>query len=382
MELLSKDTLKKLIETRSEPCVSIYLPTERIGQDTEQNPIRMKNQLTKAEGLLKEEGLRKNEIDKILAPVHALVEQRSYWQQQSYGLAVFLSDGEAVVHQLPLSFEEFVFVGSRYYLKPIMPLLSGDGRFYLLHLNLEDSVLYQASRYAMDTVDVPDMPKGIDDALRYDDPEKQLQHATTNRTDGGHDAIHHGHGDDYDKKENILRYFHQVDDAVKSLLADETAPLILTGVGYLLPIYKETNEYPHLLEADIGTDVSEMDAKMLHQRAWEAVEPHFQKEQEAASNNYFVAREEGLSSKDLKEIVRAAYYGRVHTLFVALNEQRWGVFNPKNGEVNLTEEKEGQDLLDLAAVHTLSNGGSVYAVDSDQVPDGGAAAAVFRYPLE
>ena len=38
-----------------------------------------------------------------------------------------------------------------------------------------------------------------------------------------------------------------------------------------------------------------------------------------------------------------------------------------------------EDLLDLAAVQTLLHGGTIYAVEPEQVPGGGPLAALFRY---
>lgn len=38
-----------------------------------------------------------------------------------------------------------------------------------------------------------------------------------------------------------------------------------------------------------------------------------------------------------------------------------------------------QDLLDLAAAHTLRNGGTVYPVETEAVPGSGLVAAIFRY---
>jgi hypothetical protein len=44
------------------------------------------------------------------------------------------------------------------------------------------------------------------------------------------------------------------------------------------------------------------------------------------------------------------------------------------------EVKPGdEDLLDFAAVHTLLNRGTVYAVELKKVPDEAPLAAVFRY---
>ena len=47
--------------------------------------------------------------------------------------------------------------------------------------------------------------------------------------------------------------------------------------------------------------------------------------------------------------------------------------------VDLSEARTGYDLFDLAAVQTLSNGGTVYAVEPGEMPGGGEVAAVYRF---
>jgi hypothetical protein len=42
-------------------------------------------------------------------------------------------------------------------------------------------------------------------------------------------------------------------------------------------------------------------------------------------------------------------------------------------------EPDDEDMLDFAAIHTLLNGGTVYAVEPEKVPDEAPAAAIFRY---
>lgn len=42
-------------------------------------------------------------------------------------------------------------------------------------------------------------------------------------------------------------------------------------------------------------------------------------------------------------------------------------------------ETDDEDMLDFAAIHTLLNGGTVYAVEPDQMPDKVQAAAIFRF---
>lgn len=76
-----------------------------------------------------------------------------------------------------------------------------------------------------------------------------------------------------------------------------------------------------------------------------------------------------------------AYDGRVYIPFVALNAQQWGKFDAEQHKVVLHGKAEpgDEDLLDVAAVYTLTQGGSVYAVTRENVPGGSSVAAVYRY---
>ncbi len=89
----------------------------------------------------------------------------------------------------------------------------------------------------------------------------------------------------------------------------------------------------------------------------------------------------GKASSDLKEIVSAAYYQRVDSLFVPLGQQIWGEFDPDTMGVDLHPEPEpdDEDMLDFVAIHTLLNGGTVYVVEPEKMPDSIPAAAIFRY---
>lgn len=68
---------------------------------------------------------------------------------------------------------------------------------------------------------------------------------------------------------------------------------------------------------------------------------------------------------------------------MALGVQKWGVYDSISNAVaqHGRAEPGDRDLLDLAAVRTLMNGGEVYAVEAKSIPAGDerATAAVFRY---
>lgn len=399
MSIVSSADLETLIRSSAEPALSLYMPTHRAGDQVRQDPIRLKNLIDRAEEQLLDHGLRRPEVAAFVEPLHKLVPRHRFWQHQSDGLAVFLSPEVARYYRLPLDFEERVFVGDRFYLKPLLPLISGDGRYYVLALSQDEVRLLQGTRYSVGQVDLEDVPDNLAAALKWDDPERQLQWHT--ETGGQSDtvptsgwrsvrrAIFHGHGvvEEDDSKEVLLRYFHMIDDGVSELLAGQRAPLVVAGVDYLHPLYADANTYDHLVEDGIVGNPEEWSAAELHERAWQIVQPVFERDRREALARYEQAAgaAEGLASDRLADIVPAAYMGRIDTLFVATEVERWGTFDADtNAVAALHAEPQPGDhgLLDLAAVQTLLNSGTVYAGPGEEVPGGNGAAAIFRYALD
>jgi hypothetical protein len=126
-----------------------------------------------------------------------------------------------------------------------------------------------------------------------------------------------------------------------------------------------------------------LNAKELHRRAWEIVKPHFAREQASQEAFYreLAGRQEARASNNLKQIMQAAHGGRVATLFLARGVRQWGVYRSHSGNVHVhpSQQPGDHDLLDLAAIQTVANGGTVYVMDRDQVPGGEPQAAIFRY---
>jgi len=158
---------------------------------------------------------------------------------------------------------------------------------------------------------------------------------------------------------------------------------VLAGVDYLLPIYKEANTYPCLMDEGITGNPEELKAEQLHSSAWEIVQPHFEQVQQDVVNRYQELAGTGQTANTIRDVVSAAYYQRVESLFVPVGVQQWGLFNPSSSEVQLHQEHEpgDEDLMDFAAIQTILNGGTVYAVEHEKVPGDERLAAIFRYWL-
>ncbi len=385
MTALRTEDLETLLAERDGPCVSLYLPTHRTGRDIKQDPIRLKNLLKQAEHELEGVAIRDTDAAGILQPARDLLADPDFWEHASDGLAVFLAPGFAGTYRLPVTFQEKCVVSGAFHVKSLLPLLSGDGQFYVLALSQKHVRLLHGSRFNVGELEPDGMPTNLKEALWLDDPERVLQyHSGTPGGGGRRAAVYHGQGGASDvEKTHLLRYFRLVDDGLVEFLGDDRAPLVLAGVDHYFPIYREASRYPHLVDGGVKGSPDDLSAATLHDRAWAMVEPIFRTEQEKASRRYTERAGKGGTSETLAEIVPAAHHGRVDTLFVALGEQRWGAFIPDGtGSVILHDayEQGDRDLLDVAAAATLKAGGRVYALPRERIPTTDSAlAAIYRY---
>jgi Bacterial archaeo-eukaryotic release factor family 3 len=379
VDVVRRTDLQRLALGRHGPCVSMFLPTHRAGREVEQAPIRLKNLLRHATDALKSDGVRAPEIDRLLAPLRRLLDDRLFWQYQSDGLALFSRPGWWRSFRVPLDLPELAVVDDRFHVTPLLQLLAGDGHFFVLALSQNQIRLLEGTRDRVEEVELPGVPLGVRDALQGEEVQRQLQLYVADRGGPGAGRIYHGHGHPGEgQAERILRYFRKVDRGLREVLASERAPMVLAAVEHLSPIYRKANTYPQLVDEVLPGSPEGLSPHELHARAWPIVEPLFLRAQREAVARYDRLAGTGQTSQDAQDIVRAAEDGRIETLFIS---QHPAGPSGAAGDAPVSDGDGGlRDVLGLATVTALSKGGTVYVFPAGEVPGGGNAAAVFRYP--
>ncbi len=390
MALVSKSDLELLTNERGR-CVSIYMPTYRAGPDVRQNAIRLKDLLKHAETQLVAAGMRQPEAIAALEPAHRLMQDYEFWQKQGDGLILFVHPRLFRAYHVPFSLDERVVVNDRFYLKPLLALLHEEGGAYLvLALSQSQVRLYECSRTSAAPVDLDGLhvPQTIEQALQNDQLQEQTGRTTfkSGSPTGkyGQTAISSGEGTrQTDSSTNIVRFFRQVDAGLRKWFGDKNRPMVLAGVEYLHPLYRQVTAYPHLVAEGLRGNVIDLKPEELCRRAYPLVEPIFDQPREQMINmlHQFLGERNQHASNDLREVVPAAYYGRVATLFVDPDAQVWGQFDPatRRLEVHPQPSPSDEDLLDRAAVQTFLNNGAVFTLSRQQLPGKAPVAAVFRY---
>jgi len=383
MDTFSTSDLRRLTTAPQGPCVSIFMPTHAAGRDGQQDVLRLKNLLSQAERGLVDQGLRAPEIKQLLEPVRELPAESGFWEKRSLGLAVFVTEGLVNRFRVPLQLDEMVVVNRRFQIKPLLPLIGANDEYFVLALSQNRVRLLEGRQFGMQEIKVDGLPQDMAQFLNYDSNERpSLAHAAPRGQPGKSSSVVHSLGGEREPaKDELAQYFRAIDASLRETLRDQRAPLILAGVQYLLPIYREVASYAAIAKDEVPGNPDHLSEHELHSRTWPLIASRAADARQEAAAKYRKLAGTGKTSDDLRKIVPAAHQGQVESLFVDRTAHRWGVFDPATGEVTerASAPQRGDDeLLDLAAVQTLMHRGAVYAVAADQIPSP-PAVAVFRY---
>jgi hypothetical protein len=383
--LMTRTQLLKLAGSHGNNCVSIFIPTERAGGpvDAGHGQLRLKNSIKEVDKVLDEEGLPAKEKKKILGPVEKLLDHEHFWRNQSDGLAVFTDGKDFYTYTLPVHFRQRTYVRDHYYMLPVLPYFSDDGIFYILSLSMQHVRLYECTKHSIAEIAVEDLTPGrLEDVVGYDYEQKSLQNRSGQGGESG--AMFHGQGSGKDDK-GIERekFFRAVDQGVMQVLKDQNAPLVLACVDEYYPVYQKVTSYAHLNGEHISGNPDEMDPLDLHEDGWLLVEEHFMGTRQEKLHALRDASAGPKASSDPREIIPAAVDRRIDTLFIEEDKDLFGVYDMENRAVELAEPGDRSyqaSLYNMAAVHTLLNGGEVFISDSGEMPlQGTEINALLRY---
>jgi hypothetical protein len=380
---LDRDRLAELAAEHGGIRISIYMPAHRFGPGSQEaDTTRLRNLLRDAETSLAALEIRPSEADAVLAPARALLDDRPFWLRSEEGLALLLASGQMQALRLPGAPEERVWAGERYHLAPLLPFTDAGRRFWVLALSQKRVRLYEGTQAGLTETPAAGIPESLADALQWEDFEKtSLQfHTGTSGSGGRRPAVFHGTGE-VDLKGEIVRFFRGIDRGLREHLEGETAPLVVAGVEYLLPLYREVNTYPALTDGSVAGNPDSLGEAALHAQAWAIVKSVFDAERTALATRAAELWGSVRIATETEQVLDAARHGRVQDLLLAEGAHWWGTHDEEMGRVELRTEPgpDAGDLLDAVIADTLRHGGSVAALPRSEMPHGRDAVALLRY---
>jgi len=367
--MFSHDDLHLLLAETAGPAISLYLPTHIAGRETRQDPIRMRNLLDRAKAMLEQRGMRPSDAADLLNPGYRLLDEALFWRHQSEGLAVFISPLRMLVHHLPVRVEEMVEVNGRFRVRPLLPLLNGDGWYAVLTISLSNARLWEGSRSGLHEVPLEKLPRDTAALFGGDVSPDDGTVRIPDTANAGSDMMGN--------------YLTQLASAVKQYLGGYGTPLVLVADDRLAGHFIQISKYKHLIQPPIQQPPETLSHEELHRRSFESVRPVFEQVRRDSLDRYRMLAGDGSGRgiTDVAEIVSAAVQGRIDQLFIRDGAECWGRYlSDAARAVAHTQRQEGdQELLDLAAAHVMDKDGHVYEMPPEQMPVSTPVAATLRF---
>jgi hypothetical protein len=376
--------IMELTQREREICVSLYLPVPQSGAEMQRDKILARNNIKTAKELLLVQGWSAMEVDELMHPGEQLLMESQFAEENAKGVGIFLAPRFMRSYALPFAVETRAVVAHHFYIMPLLMLGEFNQSFYILAFSRNQVRLVHGTQSRVTQVISDVVPENLQDALGSEISEKQggFRPLPASVGGGNHQAIFYGQGaGPDDKKDELVRYLRVIDQNLNKHLEGRTEPLVLAAASYLFPLYHEANTYPHLMKPGIPGNPEHKAPEQLRREAWEIVQPQFKRVEHAARDKFSQWLGTGVASCDLEEVVPAAFDGRIGTLFVTRGLLRWGNFDMVSRKIFLKPDggTDGEELLNLAAIHTLANGGNVYSLDRKEMPAEATIAALFRY---
>lgn len=369
--------LDELAQLAPSTCVSLYLPTHQYGAATAQDPVRLRNLLASAGRELAALDWNPSQIEELLRPGDELVANRDYWQHQSEGLAVFCAPGIFRAVRLPIAFAELAVVSTRFHLRPLLPTVATNERFWLLALSQNSVRLFRGTERTITEIDTASTPKSMAEALAHEDLEKERQIRSTGPAGRAQSYGHAGGGED--DKAAIERYFRAVDRGLAQLALDPSMPLVLAGVAYYGPIFRSVSDHPDIVGDVVAGSPDDLSAIELHELAWAAVRPHLAARNPRWQDRYGQGRADGRTAEGLVDVGTAAAEGRVELVLLPRDGHVWAS-RDQHQMVHDEREPGDVDLLDDIAQQVLRTGGEIVVTDDGELAGDAIPAAILRYP--
>jgi hypothetical protein len=385
MHRLNPAEVEKLInnQNNSSPCITIYMPTHKTSSPPHmtEDQIRFKNLFSQAlKDLSSREG--HSEYSRQFEDMcRDLLETKDFWEHMNESMLLCARPGLFEYYHLPVDSDEYIAVSDHFHLAPVCGLVNDMADYYVLALAEQNPVLYRGNDYELRQTTV-ELPSSVKTALNIDEMHiKSVQFASVASPKG---AQYHGHGGAKDTGDaERLQYFRIIDSIVNDY-TESSLPLILSGVSSEIAEYKSVSRYTRILDKHIDGRYIERDMPKLHIEAKKIIfEEVTSKRHEETARRFhqYYGQGNGLASSNVNEIKDAAEKGRVDTLLINMYRHTRDTVRDNAGKVKkiVFPADKGSALIDYIANRVVSQGGKVFNLTYEEMPNGKLAAAVNRY---
>ena len=370
VDVPTRSDLERLMTLREPACVSIYLPTTPLSHEAEADRIALGNLAREAATQLQAGGHDARTVQAIGEHLEELVDDDAFWSMQARSLAIFATPARILTFRLANQLTAAVEVADRFHVKPLLRAVTAEHDAFVLALAQGAARLVEVSAdLPAVTVRVPDLPRDMSDAVGRSGLDSRSPRGRIQGSEG--------------KKVRMAQYARTVDAGLRDLLAGRETPLILAAAPPLDSIFRAACTYPHLADQTIGGNpetTSDHDLAIAARGVLDAI--HGRRVQDFA-DLFALRAKQGRTTTDVAHAAKAATCGAIGAIAFDIDAHMPGVVDDEDGSVTFAEAASAatHGVIDQIVARAMLAGASVLALRRDEIPGGGALAAILRYPF-
>ena len=320
---------------------------------------------------------RKLTCSRISAPAcskvfELLADATDFARHRDPGLAIFVAppsdkgDNRWVI-STPHAPTELLVVGHDFHIKPLLPLIAANQRFNILALSKGNVRLLTATPFTCQEVPLEELPL---------DAQAELNSRPAAEFALGGEAA------EETRKEILVASPRNIATAVKGALKDDVAPVILVADPGVAGSFLQQVDIKQIYAQPLHINPFALTDQELHAKALEVIRPVLDTDLEAVLEQITarLGTGEPTVAIRLEEILAAGREGRIDTVVVAEDEPLWGGLTPDGTLIAHGRPRPlDEDLLNLATLFAMRNGGRAFAVPRARIPRQVPAAATLRF---
>jgi len=361
---------RALATMRADACVSIYLPTTPVTQETAASRIELKNLTKAALAQLETAGLDKRRRAAIAEQLADLAADDEFWKYQAHSLAVLATPETMRSFRLPNRLTAMAEVSDRFHLKPLIRAITFPHEAFMLALSENAVRLVEVfADLPAQRIAIRDLPDKGADAVKRAAKDKGSRRESDRAGEG--------------EKHLLRKYARQVDAALRPVLAGRDTPLILAATEPLASLFRAVNAYPGLAGAGIAASPDRIGDAELAAAARPILDQLHARELEAARALFENRKGQGRATSDISDAARAATFGAIEQLMIDIDEVIPGTVDEADGRVTFAEGRSATTygIVDEIAGCALLTGARVLGVRKADIPGRAHLAAILRYPV-
>jgi hypothetical protein len=357
--------LRSLLNKGEGTAVSIYLPLTKNEKSAREYELKRKLVFQKLTPLIKN--------DSLLEPLKKVLAENEFWKSPQKTLALFSNGKKTEWFFLRKEIGTVqVWVDQEYYIRPLIDSFFELEKMSVLAMSQHSVRLFSLDQGSHQEIELPaEMPRSLDELESFQKDSESLQFNTKTapnqrgsvRSEGRPANFYESTNANEKKRIWLQRFIQEIDPYLVEFLRESDGPIAFVGVGDLYSVFKSSSQFRDQVQFHVHGSPDKWSENELIQRVFEAMREKSHKDAKKLFQRY--QQTKGKLSSEMDKILEAADRNQIEAFFFNDDE-----FFPTEGhpaeDFHSAEKKNPDlgdaDLINLAAVKTLRNGGKAYLV--------------------